>query len=706
MGYIGAGISRFNTVNGLSVNADGPTVTGIKDEDNMASNSAVKLATQQSIKAYVDSQIGANNELSEVLANGSTTGGNDISFGDADRAYFGAGNDLEIFSDGTTSYIKENGSGDLRIWADNPNIATAGGNKIFYGNNGVAELYYTGGVKRLETTSGGIDVTGTVTADDAVYVEGSSPRLQLQDTDGTLQVSFLQQSGEDTFLRLRNNTSDGGFTIAGYGGGSTTSRLYVKPNGDISFYDSTGTTQGFFWDASTQSLGLGTTSTGGVPLYVKGQTNSNVMIVEATGTAANYIFDVRDDGTSKFRVDPSGNVGIGTATVNRGQLQIASGSNAELHLTGSGQTGSGEGMTITSNSTEGNIWYRNNGYFRIATNNSERLRIDSSGNLLVGKTANGIANTGNEFAASGYAYHTRSGGITLYCNRLSSDGGIAQFRKDSVSIGEIGVSSGDNLYLTGQTGNTGGIYMNDAAVSPAYQGAERDAYYDLGKGAARWKNAYFSGEVQAQFFTGNGDTDTYMDISSNPANTIKFYTGGSERARLDSSGQLMLNCTSDQVTSYEKLTVNGSGGFKSSETSVLALWQTNASGNVQQFFSGSGGTLVGSIYVTGSGTTYNTTSDIRLKTDIAPIADATDKLMAMNAVSHKWKADPDADAVVGFIAQEMAEIVPEAVSGDPDGEEMMSMDYGRITPVIVAALQEANKKIAELETRIKELETK
>lgn len=91
------------------------------------------------------------------------SGGN-LTLGDADRVYFGAGNDLEIFSDGNTSYIKENGSGDLRIWADNPNIATAGGNKIFYGNNGVAELYYTGGVKRLETTSGGVSVTGTVTA--------------------------------------------------------------------------------------------------------------------------------------------------------------------------------------------------------------------------------------------------------------------------------------------------------------------------------------------------------------------------------------------------------------------------------------------------------------------------------------------------------------------------------------------------------------
>ena len=78
--------------------------------------------------------------------------------------------------------------------------------------------------------------------------------------------------------------------------------------------------------------------------------------------------------------------------------------------------------------------------------------------------------------------------------------------------------------------------------------------------------------------------------------------------------------------------------------------------------------------------------------------------MAMNPVTHGWKADPEADAVHGFIAQEMMDIVPEAVSGDPDGDEMMSMDYGRITPVLVAALQDAHKKIAELETRLNALE--
>ena len=77
--------------------------------------------------------------------------------------------------------------------------------------------------------------------------------------------------------------------------------------------------------------------------------------------------------------------------------------------------------------------------------------------------------------------------------------------------------------------------------------------------------------------------------------------------------------------------------------------------------------------------------------------------MAINPVSHRWKADPDADAVVGFIAQEMQEIVPEAVSKGDSEDDMWSMDYGRITPVLVAALQDAHKKIEELAAEVAKL---
>ena len=95
----GAGRSNDtpNAITANSINLSSTTtVSGVLDEDTMTSDSATSLATQQSIKAYVDSQIGANNELSEVLSNGNTTGGTDISFGDNDKAIFGAGSDLQI----------------------------------------------------------------------------------------------------------------------------------------------------------------------------------------------------------------------------------------------------------------------------------------------------------------------------------------------------------------------------------------------------------------------------------------------------------------------------------------------------------------------------------------------------------------------------------------------------------------------------------
>jgi hypothetical protein len=121
---------------------------------------------------------------------------------------------------------------------------------------------------------------------------------------------------------------------------------------------------------------------------------------------------------------------------------------------------------------------------------------------------------------------------------------------------------------------------------------------------------------------------------------------------------------------------------------------------------GTSSTVVGSVDVNAAGITYLTVSDRRLKDNIELLTGGTEKLMAMNPVTHTWIERPEAGTVQGFIAQEMFEVCPEAVSGTPDGAEMMSMDYGRITPVLVAALQDAHKKIAELETRLNELEGK
>jgi hypothetical protein len=94
-----------------------------------------------------------------------------------------------------------------------------------------------------------------------------------------------------------------------------------------------------------------------------------------------------------------------------------------------------------------------------------------------------------------------------------------------------------------------------------------------------------------------------------------------------------------------------------------------------------------------------------LKQHIEPL-EATDKLMAMNPVSYNWKADPDGPRSMGFIAQEMQDVMPEAVAVGDDEDAMMSMDYGRITPILVSALQDAHRKIEQLEQRLADMESK
>jgi hypothetical protein len=655
----------------LGAKASDPSVDN--DGDALVAGALYFNTTDESMKLYtgsawVDAYASGSGFLTDIvgdttpqLGGNLDTNGNDITFGDNDKAIFGAGSDLQIYHDGSNSKITDVGTGSLLLGAAGQlyiQNETHTENMARFTANSSVELYYDNS-KKFETTSTGIDVTGTVTADgltvDGTTTVGNNQSLEILDGVGdiSLRVSNLSSSGNSGVISVDPDNTGASSALQIHIDGTNKRVANFAAGGDISFYEDTGTTPKLFWDASAESLGIGTSSPS-QNLEVYDATNSIVLASSGNSGASQFCFG--DDGSDFV------------------------------------------GRIYYDHSTDS---------MRFHANTSERMRIDSSGNLLVGKTAEGVGNVGFQARPDGFLAGTRNGGTVSYLNRLTSDGEILRFQKDSTTVGSIGIAdSGDRIYLAGPGLEGVGIDNGANAFVPTSEaGAFKDNHLALGRSDARFTDLYLSGNSFASNYRGVDDTDTFIAISG--GDVMRMFTANSERMRIDSSGNLHVACTTHQASAS-----TGSGGYTLGSLGVSAR-----ANDVAHYFNRIGtdgsaiefrknGSIVGSASVTSSGTTYNTTSDARLKTDIQPIADATDRLMQMNPVSHKWVADPEADAVVGFIAQEMQEIVPEAVSGTPDGEEMMSMDYGRITPVLVAALQDAHRKIEELESRLAAVEAK
>jgi hypothetical protein len=207
------------------------------------------------------------------------------------------------------------------------------------------------------------------------------------------------------------------------------------------------------------------------------------------------------------------------------------------------------------------------------------------------------------------------------------------------------------------------------------------------------------GTIQYQV---SGSTDFVLDNQgSGSGGIISFSQAGTERARIDSSGQFLVGATSNPG--------GGTSVAAFSGADVLNVNNTVAgTGSVTSVYFKRNATTVGSITVTGSATAYVTSSDYRLKENIAPMTGALANVALLKPVTYKWKVDGSDGQ--GFIAHELAEVVPDCVSGekdavDADGNPVhQGIDTSFLVATLTAAIQEQQALITALTTRITALE--
>ena len=207
-----------------------------------------------------------------------------------------------------------------------------------------------------------------------------------------------------------------------------------------------------------------------------------------------------------------------------------------------------------------------------------------------------------------------------------------------------------------------------------------------------------------------GDTTGDFIVYNGSNSNMLFSTNASERMRLSSSGDLKIATTVDEPgngNTSTGITLRSNSRFFTSCNGTFNCFNRNSSDGALFVFARQG-THVGNISVGSSSTSFNTSSDYRLKENVVAISDGITRLKTLKPSRFNFKVDKDT-TVDGFLAHEVT-AVPEAITGTKDEVDKdkkpvyQGIEQSKLVPLLTAALQEAVAKIEVLETKVAALE--
>ena len=612
----------------------------------------------------------------------------------------------------------------------------------------------------------------TNTTDDAI--------IRILSGNAGLSGIYLGDPDYGSISRIRHDHSDDTlqFWSSNVAGTSSLQRMTIVPGGNVGIgitdpvarLDVTGTTTNY----PTVYDYLYATGEG---IRVYGEESALDLVGEDTGGHASSIlirnenegfgiFNVPDDDTLRIRsfnvtaddfyihssggnvsnltdiltLEKTGNVGIGTDSPAQ-KLEVR-GNGAKTQFTRSGSTGTLVEF-YSGASAAGGIQSQSTGLGISGGTGENHVFIDTSGNVGIGESSPTEKLTVNgAILASGALQDDRtstaaidfSSGVTRFVSygasgtggefafRTASGGASSTERMRITAGGATRIVAGNSLELQNAAGNNEAVIRCDGA------GTNTDLRFDTG-GSERMRidtsgdlrvgssSLGFHFDISTQLFstnfgaggnltlactnnsgTGNGG-EIFLGGSSRGdsfRNVISFRTGSSsETMRITSNGSVFIGTTSEPNGS------TGGAGFSiDNNDRANFICATTGTGNLELIeFRNPNGT-VGDIKSNGTSTSYNTSSDGRLK-DVTGKARGLEVIDKLNPVSYNWKTDNKAGE--GLIAQEVIHLVPDAISKN-NKTDYYQMDYSKLVVHLIAGMKEQQTIIDDLKSRIETLE--